>query len=315
MINRIKTVIPFIVIAIVIYYLATRVNWVTTLATLKTISPFTLVISVALNILSAATMSTAHFSFIANETEKKSIFTVESINARVLGYSTVLPAAVVAAYKIAAFTNIFKSASKAIVFFAVGKICSLLVALMVLLYIGYTSAIFSKLSQSSFGSPYFLGSVALLLFSGIVVITIQPIRKLIFSIVKRFLPSRFTNALASTKSVIGITAWSSGVFTQSMAFTLTTYAGTIIATAINPNFPLEAIFIGRAITLIALLAPISVAGVGAREISFLAILPLYGVTTNDTAALVLLLLLTQWFAGLFGMGYALALTKIFGKTA
>lgn len=260
-------------------------------------------------------MATAHFFFIGNGTERKNIFAVESINARVLGYSTVLPAAVVAAYKIASFTNIFKSSSKAIVFFVVGKLSSLLIAFIVLLYLAYISSIFAKWSESSLGSQYFLSGIAIFIVVVVVAITIQPIRKPIFSFVKRFLPSKFANALANARSVIGIKAWSSGIITQTIAFALTTLAGSILAIAINPAFPLEAIYIGRAITLIALLAPISIAGVGAREISFLAILPLYGVATNDTAALVLLLLLTQWFAGLFGIGYALALTKIFEKTA
>ena len=313
MIRYFKKAAPLIVMAIVVYYLSTRVNWTDTFNTLKTISPFYLVFSVVLNILSAVSMSTAHFVLITGDREENKLLSVESINARVLGYPTVLPSAVVAAYKIAAFQKIFKSSSKAFAFFAVGKISSLLVALLVLFYIGYTSERFVKLTHETFGSENFLILFVLLICSFIFLLNIRSIRQCIILVATKVLPTRVSESLRTTKSIIGAKAWSTGVLTQGLAFILTAGAAALIAIAINPLFPTEAVFVGRAITLIALLAPISIAGVGAREVSFLAILPFYSVNVSDTAALVLLLLLTQWLAGLISLAYALALTKLIKK--
>lgn len=296
------------VIAVIAYYLGTRVEWPATFRTLQSVSPFYVFISTALNMLGAVTLSTVYFVIVTGRTEASVLKNVESINARVLGYSTVLPSAVVAAFKITAFQKILQSSAKAVAFFVVGKLCSLLVALLVLLFVGYSSERFLGFANRLFGSQFFFAGVVVLIATLVLATSIRPMRRRLGTMATTLLSNRLSNSLRSIKTMVDVKAWVSGVFTQSIAFFLTVGAAALLALAITPAFPVEAIFVGRAVTLIALLAPISIAGVGAREVSFLMILPLYSVNITDSAALVLLLLLTQWTAGILSFGYSFALT-------
>lgn len=313
MIGKIKKILPFAVMGVIFYYFMTRVEWEATLATLSQVSYLNFSFAVLANVLAAVGMSTVHYRFATNQSGCSSLGYVESINSKVLGYSTVFPTAVVAAYKISGFNKIFGSTAKSVAFFLVGKICSLVVAGIVVVVVAYTgiNGIEGAIDQSRLRSFLIVGIVffaALLILSNVKVFR----NSLIRPILER-LPQRLLQALKNGAAVFGWRAWLSGVATQSIAFVLSAGAGVLLAFSINANFPFEAVILGRAVTLIALLAPISVAGVGAREVSYLAILPLYSVSPSDSAALVLLLLLTQWGAGALSFVYAMFLDRMIAR--
>lgn len=82
---------------------------------------------------------------------------------------------------------------------------------------------------------------------------------------------------------------------------LTVGGATLVAWALFSKLDLAAMAIARSTVLLVGLAPISTAGVGAREVALLAILPVFGYSTSEVLALSLNLFIVHLIAAAFAM--------------
>lgn len=305
--KKLRTALPLCVLAALGYYFVTRVSWEKTAAALASVSPSVIALAIFINLIATVSLATAQYWMVERDAHGPTLRRVEAINSRVLAYSTVLPTALVAAYKITSFSKIFDSVSKAVAFFSVTKVCSLVVgAVTAAALLAFGEGPGALRGQFERSPVFILGFLAVAVFAALISNS-DVLRKRIGSGIDRLLPERFSSALRMASSHLGYRAWGAGLLIQASSFVLVVAAAWGLACALDPDFPLIAIVFARVVTLIALLAPISVAGVGAREVSFLAVLPLFAVSSEDAAALVVLLLLTQWAAGLAAYLYSCAL--------
>jgi len=302
----VKKFLPFVVLGCLVYFMATRVDWPATTLALKSIPIGVLVGAVALNMIAAVTLVTVNFSLVAHVSKFRCLARIEGINSRVLGLSTILPTALVAAYKVREFQKVLESTSKSLAFFLLVKLSSVLVAISVIFFFGFKGL---SVNADIFESTTFTIALSCVIFAGCLGV-FPSIRGRVKDSVAGILPEKVKNALSSGASLLGFKSWGWGVSTQAVAFLLVIASTWLIAFSINGEIPLTALLIGRATTILALLVPISVAGVGAREVSFLAVLPVFGVGASDAITLVLILLLVQWMTGLLGFGYSVLLSKL-----
>lgn len=300
-----KIIPPIVVISIAVYF-AMRIDWRIAAAAVRQVSWSALLVAVALNTVAAVSVMTLQYGCLRGP-RKAGMWRAEDINARVLALSVFFPTAIVAAFKVAAYKDLFRSFSKAIAFFAIGKASSLLVASFAVLVVisqnGMLEELFSavdprSVSKLTLFSLCAAGLLLMMLFSW------DSARNWGRSFLHKILSGASKEWLIELRASFTVHAIAAGLMVQLISFVLTVFAANMLATALSTGIPIQALIMGRGLTLLALVLPISIAGIGAREVSFLAVLALFGVDRNLSGALVMLLLLTQWGAGLAGLVYS-----------
>ncbi len=164
-------------------------------------------------------------------------------------------------------------------------------------------------------APYLLGvslTGLLLTTVGLLAFLTQPVsrlftRALLFSrpFIPPFVYTRLVKVSEAIRAFQHLTAWNVvGIVTLSMlSYVFFIVSPFLLGLAMELDIPLRGIAWIRSLTLMLALIPVTVAGLGVREASYVAFMGLYGIEAHDALAFSVTLFVIQILIGLIGAGY------------